>query len=151
VYGSELGGCKTFAHPQSGAAEKNMGISNRLAIFLLAAMLTVCIFPAIGVGGDVEQYNIDKWTKSKAENSCLALANVVLPPDAYEAIILRTEAKTFGVIAPEHEGYSIMVFYPYRQDGGMFHCAFRDYKRNGIIQLFQFGYVNKGTGTTKLS
>jgi len=70
--------------------------------------------------GDVEQYNIDKWTKSKAENSCLALANVVLPPDAYEAIILRTEAKTIGVIAPEHEGYSIMVVYPYRQTGGCF-------------------------------
>jgi len=111
--------------------------------------LAICALPVIAFAqesGDVEQYNIDKWTKSKAENSCLALANVVLPPDAYEAIILRTEAKTFGVIAPEHEGYSIMVVYPYRQDGGMFHCAFRDYKRNGIIQLFQFGYVNKSTG-----
>jgi hypothetical protein len=111
--------------------------------------LAMCVLPVISFAQeseDVRQYDIDKWVKSKAENSCLALANVVLPPDAYEAIILRTEAKTFAVVTHDYEGYTILVAYPYRQDGGTFHCSFRDYRRNKTIQLFQFGYMNKSTG-----
>jgi hypothetical protein len=110
---------------------------------LLAAAL---LLPLTGNAEVKDQYNIDKFTKIKAENVCTTLASVTLHPSAYHALVLHIEPETAGFLLPEREGYFVATAYKYRNDGGTFGCVFRDFRKNSLIQLLSFGHIGGNEG-----
>jgi hypothetical protein len=110
---------------------------------LLAAAL---LLPLTGNAEVKDQYNIDKFTKIKAENVCTTLASVTLHPSAYHALVLHIEPETAGLLLPDREGYFVATVYKYRTDGVTFFCIFRDFRTKGLIQLVEFGNIGGDTG-----
>jgi len=104
-------------------------------------LATALLLPLTGHAESKDQYNIDKFTKLKAENICRSLASVTLRTKEYHAMVINIEPITVGVLTPEREGYFVSTVYKYRKDGGVFGCIFRDFRTNGLIQLISFGHA----------
>lgn len=114
---------------------------------LIIVFLTFVSFK--NVYGETLQYDAHKLAKEAAKSSCLNLAKINLHPKDFSSVVVHTEAKVKGVILDQYEGYQILVVYPYRRDGLVFLCTFRDYRQGAKLQLLNFGHADLAKNTDK--